>query len=394
MNLVATHWLDIVLVVTLVFVAVGGARRGLAIELLRYVGLLAGLVLGAWLATRIGLLVSTQDSVQRVLIGVSVFVIVAMVGQAIGVRLGASIKERTDGRWVGQFDVAGGAVVAVVVATISMWLLGNALSSGPSPVLSRAISDSAVLSTIDRYAPRPPAAFAEVRRLFDRTVFPDVFADLRPPAADGPPPPVGATAGISQAAASTVRIESEGCGGLVFGSGFPVSENLFVTNAHVVAGTQDQIIRTRDGVRRDATVIQFDPERDLAIMRVENAGLQPLDALQDVPDGTTGAVIGYPGGGDQQIVGARVVSQTSAVGRDIYSRSLARRDIYILRSQIEKGDSGGPVVNNDGRLIGVVFAASTLDDNEGYALTTRELQNVLAEVPSTGAAVSVGACAT
>ncbi|HKE99660.1 MAG TPA: MarP family serine protease [Actinomycetes bacterium] len=387
------RWLDLLLLAMLVIAALGGVRRGLAVELLRYVGLIVGLFLGAWVATRIGLLVSAQDSPQRLLIGVAIFVLVAMLGQTAGVRAGIRVRRAVNGRVAQGIDAAGGAVIATLVAAIAMWLLGNALAAGPIPAVSRAIADSVVLRTIDRVTPRPPAAFAEIRRLFNRSVFPDVFAQIRPPVADGAPPVAGETAGITRAARSTVRIESQGCGGLVFGSGFPITGELFVTNAHVVAGTQAQVVRSLDGRRRRATVVQFDPVRDLAVLRVARSPLTPLVPRAEAPSGTVGAVIGYPGGGGQQIVGARVAARTAAVGRDIYSRALARREIYVLRARIRKGDSGGPIVDRQGRLLGVVFAASTLDSREGYALTAGELRRSLdANRPADGP-VGVGECA-
>jgi S1-C subfamily serine protease len=388
------RWLDLLLIALLALAALGGMRRGLAVELLRYIGLLAGLLLGAWVATRVGLLVSSQDSIQRLLVGVAIFVFVAMVGQAIGVRIGLRIRSSAgNGRVARGVDAVGGAVVATIVGALVLWLVASTLSAGPIPAVSRGIANSAVLRTIDTYTPPLPAAFSEIKRLFGRSVFPDVFTDLRGPTADGPPPAVGATAGINRAARSTVRVESLGCGGLVFGSGFPVSRQLYVTNAHVVAGTQSQTVRTRDQRRSNATVVHFDARRDLAILRVDGADLAPLQARGEVPEGTVGAVIGYPGGGQQQIVGARVIARTSAVGRDIYSRSLARREIYVLRSRVRKGDSGGPVVDRQGRLVGVVFAASTLDGGEGYALTVGELRRALAATGQGSRAVGVGECA-
>jgi S1-C subfamily serine protease len=105
-------------------------------------------------------------------------------------------------------------------------------------------------------------------------------------------------------------------------------------------------------------------------------------------------VIGYPGGGAQQIVGARVVLRTQPVAPDIYSQQNARRDIYVLQSRVRKGDSGGPVVDKGGRAVGVVFAASKLDDLEGFALTNAELRAALAAARGRNAAVPTGACAT
>jgi S1-C subfamily serine protease len=140
-------------------------------------------------------------------------------------------------------------------------------------------------------------------------------------------------------------------------------------------------------------VVWFDPRRDLALLRVPGLRLSPLK-LVDVNPPVPGAVIGYPGGGRQQVVGAQVFSRSVARGRDIYSRSLVTRQIYVLRAVVRKGDSGGPVVDKGGRAVGVVFAASKLDDLEGFALTNAELRAALAAARGRNAAVPTGACAT
>jgi len=388
-------WFDLLLLAVLVFAAVGGVRRGFVVEVLRYLGLLAGIILGAFAATRLGLLLSESDSPQRLLVGVAVFFVLTGIGQAIGLWVGGKLRSTNETRLARGADATGGAVVATFVCLIVLWLLGSTLGSGPSPTIARAVAGSNVLGAIDRYAPRPPAAIAEVRRVFNRSDFPDVFANLRPAVPDGPPPKLNTTPGIAKAARSTVQVESRGCGGLVFGSAFPVGGGLFVTNAHVVAGTDSQLLRSPGGRQARAAVIAFDPARDLAVLRSPQMPVPALEIAGRVQSGDTGAVIGYPGGGDQKVISARVASRTTAVGRDIYSRSLASREIYILRAQIRKGDSGGPLVDRQGHLAGVVFAASTFDPNEGYALTVAEMQEVLEPARARGGGeVAVGRCAT
>jgi S1-C subfamily serine protease len=388
-------WFDLLLLAVLCFAAVGGLRRGFVVEFLRYLGLLIGIVLGAYAATRLGLLLSESDSPQRLLVGIAVFFALTGFGQAVGLWVGGRLRATNETRLARGADAAGGAVIGTFVCLIVLWLLGSTLGSGPSPTVARAVAGSGVLGTIDRYAPRPPAAIAEVRRVFNRSDFPDVFENLRPPVPDGPPPKLRTTPGIAKAARSTVQVESQGCGGLVFGSGFPVGDDLFVTNAHVIAGTDSQSIRSPGGREARATVVAFDPARDVAILRAPGMPLQALAIGGRAQSGDTGAVVGYPGGGDQVVIPARVVSRRVAVGRDIYSRALASREIYILRAQVRKGDSGGPLVDQQGRLVGVVFAASPLDPNEGYALTVAEMQEVLRPARERGLRrVGVGGCAT
>jgi S1-C subfamily serine protease len=388
------HAIDLLLLLLLAFTAVSGWRRGFAVVLLGYAGLLLGLALGAWAATRVGLFISVEDSLRRLLVGIVVFFLVAAVCHSVATRLGTQLRSVMTGRVAGGLDSVGGAVVAVLVTAIALWFIGLTLGSVPFPPLARAVSDSTVLRTIDRFAPRPPAALAQLRGLLARSPFPDAFANLRPSTGGGTPPATVATAGIRHAAAATVQVQSEGCGGLLFGSGFPVEDQLVVTNAHVVAGTGRHRVLTQSGGRFAATVVWFDPRRDLALLNVPGLQIQPLPLVGSVRPGTSGAVIGYPGGGGEVVVGARVVTRTAAVGRDIYSSSLVRREIYVLRARVRKGDSGGPVVDRSGRPMGVVFAASTVDPNEGYALTANELRTVLDQIGARRGEVGVGRCAT
>jgi S1-C subfamily serine protease len=391
----AMHPIDLLLLLVLALTALSGWRRGLAVVVLGYLGLLAGLAAGAWAAARIGLFVGATDSLQRLLVGIAVFFMVAAACHAVGTYAGTRVRATLfRGEVAGGIDSAGGAVVAVLVTAVALWFIALTLSGLPFSPLGRALSDSAILEAIDRVAPRPPAALSQIRGLLARSPFPDAFANLRPPSAAGPAPAAVNTAGVRRAQLATVQIESRGCGGLLFGSGFPVGADLVVTNAHVVAGTRDHRVITQGGRGAlPATVIWFDPRRDLAVLDVPGLGLAALPRVASVPNGTVGAVIGYPGGGAEQTVGARVALKTIALGRDIYSASIVRREIYVLNARVRKGDSGGPVVDRSGRVLGVVFAASTLSDSEGYALTMSEVQQVLAAMAGNRSPVSVGDCA-
>jgi S1-C subfamily serine protease len=391
--LLRTHPLDVLVGILLILAAVSGWRRGFTVVVLGYAGLLLGLAVGAWAATRVGVIVSTDESLRRIFVGIGVFFVVAALFHSVAVRAGRLAKGALVGQWTSSIDSVGGAVVAATVAGVALWFVGLTISDS-MPVVARAVSNSVILTTIDDHAPRPPAAVSELRQLLARSPFPDAFANLRPAISSGSPPPVVQGRGLNRALASTVQIESEGCGGLLFGSGFPVApSNLVVTNAHVVAGTTNHQVITRDGTKFPATVVLFDPRRDLALLRVPRLEVRALQLAEPGGPPANGAVIGYPGGGRQQVVGAQVVTRVSAPGRDIYSRALVRRQIWVLRAKIRKGDSGGPLVDHAGRAMGVVFAASTMDNEEGYALTNAELRADLNAAAGRTAPVSVLGCA-
>jgi S1-C subfamily serine protease len=200
---------------------------------------------------------------------------------------------------------------------------------------------------------------------------------------------------VLRAANATLQIQSRGCGGVLFGSGFPVADRLVITNAHVVAGSRRHEVLTNKGVRAGASVVYFDPVRDLALLSVPDLPVRPLRlATAAARRDQEAVVIGYPRGGPQEVIGARIVLRTRPQSPDIYSRTQhSRRDIYILHSVIRKGVSGGPVVNVRGRPLGVVFAASTADRSEGYALTNAEVRRALERNGGNRRPVSVGGCA-
>jgi S1-C subfamily serine protease len=387
--------IDVLLLVLLALAALSGWRRGFAMVLLGYLGLLVGLGLGAWAATQAGLLVSDDSSVRRLLTAVVVFFLVAAACHAVGNLLGIRVRSLLGGRWTSQADAVGGAVVATVVAAIAMWFVALTLSNVPLSPFSRAVHSSSVLRTIDTYAPRPPAALAQLRGLLDRSGFPEAFATLRPPVVSGPPPAAARNQAVQHAAAATLRIQSRGCGGVLFGSGFPVDTNLVVTNAHVVAGTGRHEVVTNKGVRAAASVVYFDPAHDLALLSVPDLTVKPLRlAGAAATRGQKAVVIGYPGGGAQQFIGAEIVLRTRPEAPDIYARpQSSRRDIYVLHARVRKGTSGGPVVDVRGRSLGVVFAASTVEKTEGYALTNAEVRRALNRNDGNRRPVSVGGCA-
>jgi S1-C subfamily serine protease len=387
--------IDVLLLVVLALAALSGWRRGFAMVLLGYLGLLVGLALGAWAATQVALLVSPESSVRRLVTAVVVFFLVAAACHAVGNLLGMRVRSVLAGRWTSRADAAGGAVVATVVAAIAMWFVALTLSNVPLSPFSRAVHSSSVLRTIDTYAPRPPAAVAQLRGLLDRSGFPDAFATLRPPVVSGPPPEAARSAGVLRAANATLQIQSRGCGGVLFGSGFPVAEDLVITNAHVVAGSRRHEVMTNKGARAPATVVYFDPGRDLALLSVPDLPVSPL-RLAGAPAGRgqRAVVIGYPSGGPQRVIGARIVLRTQPEAPDIYARPQAsRRDIYVVQARVRKGVSGGPVVDVRGRPLGVVFAASTVERNEGYALTNTEVRRALEKAGDSRRPVPVGGCA-
>jgi S1-C subfamily serine protease len=247
--------------------------------------------------------------------------------------------------------------------------------------LSASIKKSAILRGEYAVLSRPPNFLESIRRLLSHTGFPEVFAELNPSLAPGvqaPPASLAKNMAILAAAQLTFKVEGDGCQGRVDGSGFPAEPHLVITAAHVVAGTKNTVVIKPNGDRFDATVVYWDPDTDIAVLRVGDlpAGVLHVNALI-APRNTDGAAIGYPGGGKRTISVARVRGHTDAIGYDIYSRHRVDRLIYVLRSTVIPGNSGGPFVDTDGQVRGMIFAASSNTPDEAYALDGSEIEQAL-----------------
>ncbi|HZD17012.1 MAG TPA: MarP family serine protease [Actinomycetota bacterium] len=384
--------LDVFLVVLLALAGLSGYRRGLTLQALSFGGLLVGLAVGALAAPTIARLVDSPAA--QASVAVIALLALAAAGDAAGWLLGSRLRDRARATRFGSADAVGGSAVAVVASLLAIWFVSLNLVSGPFPRVAAEIRGSAVVRTLDDALPRPPSLLAEVRRFFNRFGFPDVFSGIPPLPADpvDPPSPAEARQAFELAAPSTVRIAGEACGGVQEGSGFVVADGYVVTNAHVVAGMDDPFVQTSDGGSQTGRTVLFDPELDLAVLLVARAPGPPLAFGSGAGRGTAGAVLGYPGGGPLTGDRAAVLRTIDAVGRDIYGQGEAERTVLELQAEVRPGNSGGPFVVGDGRVVGVVFAASSSDQDVGYAIAAEEVAPRVRQAVGATGEVSTGPC--
>jgi S1-C subfamily serine protease len=216
----------------------------------------------------------------------------------------------------------------------------------------------------------------------------NLLARLLPSAPPGVP---GLTPALSsRVIASTVRVNGTACGLRLAGSGFSVSPDTVITNAHVVAGETTTSVLRPDGTTLPATVRVFDPNRDLALLSVPGLN-EPSLSVAPATVGETDAIFGHPlGQAAITVIPARVARRVTADIGNIYNEPAGNHQLLVMSSALQPGDSGSPVVNTAGQVVGVAFASSTLAPSTAFAVASEELAPVLAQ--SRAATVSTGPC--
>lgn len=366
------------MVVAAVGAAFGGYRLGLLARVTSWIGMGLGAYVGALLLPSVLRAIEDGSDVQLLFVTIGVLLGTAFLGQALGLWVGSRLHLALPGRSVRSVDRGFGAAAGVMGVLVGLWLLVPLMADVPGwfSVQSRT---SAVAAFVDERFPPAPDAVATLRRLVGGDQFPRVFDALQPAPDLGPPPTV---TGIDQAVVdavvpSTVKVQGVACRRVQEGSGFVVGAGLVVTNAHVVAGETDTVVQRSDGSEVRATVVAFDPRRDLAVLSAPELDRPALGRV-DVEEGATGAVFGHPGGGPLRAAPFQVGRTVDATGTDIYDRERTERKVLILSSNLAPGDSGAALIDPAGRVVGVAFAIAPDKPGVAYALDIEELEPVLA----------------
>lgn len=174
-------------------------------------------------------------------------------------------------------------------------------------------------------------------------------------------PEVAAVSVLRRAQEVTVRIRTLGCDRLGLGSGFVLPGDLVVTNRHVVEEPRAVTVNTWDGRSLRAEVSGIAVDSDLAVLQLRGATDLPVAELRTEPveQGEPVIVVGYPGGGPATVSTGEVVAliEGELLGEPA--------DVIRVDAEIQQGNSGGPLLDEEGRVIGIVFA---LDVGSGDGL--------------------------
>ena len=388
---------DLVLIALIIMFAINGYRQGFVVGALSFCGFFGGALVGLQVAPW---LVDAMDTAfARVVVSLALVFGLALLGQAAAAWAGGRLRRAISNEHGRRVDDIGGIVVSVLALLVVAWMVAGPLASASLPSLSRSVRNSVILHGVDSVMPdQARVLYNRLQETIAGGEFPNVFGDLTPTRAREVPAPDPALVGspaVAVARNSVVKVtgSAPSCRRRIEGSGFVYAPQLVMTNAHVVAGTQGALTVEVNGEKRSGRVVYYDPNRDLAVLYVPNLGAPPLtwaDALAET--GADAIVVGYPLDGPFTPVSARVRDVSNVKGPNIYENETVIREVYTLRATVLSGNSGGPLLDTSGRLLGVIFAAALDDPETGFALTQTEARPVADAAAALREPVATGRC--
>ena len=373
---------DLVLVVLFAAAMISGWRQGAFSSGFAAVGVAAGLVVGLVAAS---FLVGVSDSTSmRLLLLLATVVLFVGAGNIVGATVGSALRDRLRSNTTRRFDSLIGSLLQLVMALVVVWLIAVPVAANAGGQLGGAIRGSRILTTMDSAAPQwVNKAPEHVARLIDVTGLPPMVSPFQQGGTevDAPDHSIIDQGVVDAARLSVVHVlgDAESCRRRLSGSGFVSAPDYVITNAHVVAGTNSVELDTVLGLKR-ATVVLYDPEIDIAVLHAPDLGLAPLQiASGSAVSGQGAMAMGFPGNGPFTVTPVRVREKLNISGPDIYATGRTERQAYTLRGNIQQGNSGGPLLAESGEVLGVIFGTAVDGSETGYALTVKQVQDVVGD---------------
>lgn len=387
--------LDLILLVIVIIYAVMGWRKSFLVSLGGVLGFVAG---GAAAFFAVPLVSSwIPDPGWRIAGVVASFIALLAVGHGVGEAIAATIRgwlDRPRPRWWGRL---GGAGVHLFVTAILISALAATFSPLGLPSLSSQIAGSKVVAAARLLTPpSTQRALGSARNFVAGSDLPQLLVPLAPTEDVEVPKHKETATGddLDDAQASVARVTGTAvaCGVNQTGSSFVVAPDRVMTNAHVVQGVTEPVVETQDGRALTGKVVSFDPDRDIAVLAVDDLDLPDLDLGRGMAAGQDGVFMGYPGGGPFSVQPAAVQSLHNVQIPDIYDQGVSDLEVYQLAANVQQGNSGGPLLDSSGDVQGLVFAKAADEADVGYALSSGEISAAAKTAGAKSEPVDTGKC--
>jgi hypothetical protein len=373
---------DLLIVALTLALAVWGYRRGLMTNALILIGFFAGALLGSRVAPLV-LEDGLNDAFAPVLAIPGALLCGALVAAALE-RVGFALRRLSRGR--DRLNAAGGALLTGVLGLIMVWIVATLVVRIDD--LRGSINDSGIVEGLNAVVPSPGPLLGSEKVSYELPVIEGPAARGRPAGAHVKTDPQ-----VLAAAASVAKIRVVGCEGMSGGSGWIAADGIVVTNAHVVENAEQIGVQMEGkGKLHAAQAIWYDGLNDVAILRTPGVrGERALDINTKAKPGTAAALLGFPGGGPYVVKPARlgVISTIPGFRMEGSDFRPERREVMRMISRARPGNSGGPVVDLQGRVVGMVFAHRRGAGYTSYAVPTPIVKSALRR---TGPPVDTGSC--
>ena len=388
---------DLVLIGLALVFALSGFRQGVIVSATSFFGFFGGAVLGAQLSRPVADRIDGTATTQ-VFAALVVVLAAALLGQVVAGAIGRAVRRHVTWQPAEVVDSVAGAVLSAVAVLLVAWMVATPLANAPFPQVASQVKQSALVQAVDRSVPDGVrVVYDSLRETIDQNGLPDVLDPLTPtqvPDVAAPDPALLSSPVVNSVSGSVVQISgvATSCSRQIDGSGFVYARERVMTNAHVLAGVAEPVV-SAEGDEYDAYPVYVDEETDVAVLAVPGLPQVPL-AFSPEPAGSgdDAIIMGYPGGGGFFVGPARVRDRTDISGPDFRNEQTVVRDVYALYGEVRAGNSGGPLFDPEGQVLGVVFASAIDDPLTGYALTHEQVEDAAVTGRAASSPVATGAC--